>query len=102
MQDIIVMNQVSAKDLTTLSKERERKQREIFVVILERVYSRIKRDNTTSTSSWEPPHSRPIPHSALHDDTKAMKLSIKRRPIEMQQPFRCIGSFVPHNIFPPR
>ena len=180
MQDIIVMNQVSARDLTTISKERERKQREVFVVVLERVYSRIKRCasvgmytchfeipevvfgypmfdiercirfsmrhlvmngfevsrvNATKTMdiSWLPhdkskasfrheirpntvnlPSSttqkqfrgtssrdvRPIP-SVVHGDNDLI-LSIKRRPIESQQPFRCIDSFVPHNIFPSR
>eukprot|EP00798_Chlamydomonas_sp_ICE-L_P013310 gene13310-19152_t len=43
---------------------------------------------------------RPIP-SVVHGDNDLI-LSIKRRPIESQQPFRCIDSFVPHNIFPSR
>eukprot|EP00798_Chlamydomonas_sp_ICE-L_P010943 gene10943-17057_t len=190
MQDIIVMNQVSARDLSTLSKERERKQREIFVVVLERVYSRIKRcasvgmwtchfempemvfgypmfdvercirfsmrhlvmngfevSHVNSTKmvdiSWMPPdkeakaaraaaasESRDSMHEPLaapsssvrrsskqfarsapaHGDANSnngpsnngLIMSIKRRPIEMQQPFRCIDSFVPHIMFPSR
>lgn len=43
MQDVIVFNQVSARDLNTIHRERERRHKEIYVVVLERIYSRIKR-----------------------------------------------------------
>lgn len=41
--DVIVMNQVSARELNTVHRERERKHKEIYVVVLERIYSRVKR-----------------------------------------------------------
>lgn len=43
MRDITVFNEISAKDLDILVRTREQKQREVFILVLERIYSRIRR-----------------------------------------------------------
>jgi hypothetical protein len=43
MRDITVFNEITAKDLDILVRTREQKQREVFILVLERIYSRIRR-----------------------------------------------------------
>lgn len=45
---VAVLNQITAKDLNYMSQMRENRHREVYVIILERIYSRIRRCSTVS------------------------------------------------------
>jgi hypothetical protein len=45
---VSVTNQITAKDLNYMSRMRESKHKEVYIIILERIYSRIRRCSTVS------------------------------------------------------
>lgn len=49
--DIVISNQITAKDLNFMAQMRETKHKEVYVIILERIYSRIRRCASVSMTN---------------------------------------------------
>ena len=51
MRSMLLVNQISAKDLNCMSKMRQTRHREIYTIILERIYLRIRRCSSVAMTS---------------------------------------------------
>ena len=77
MQNVPVCNQISAKDLNNMSHARKQRQKEIFVIILERMYSRIRRCASVSMKECRFDFPEMVFGHPLFDVEKCMRFVIR-------------------------
>lgn len=92
MRSITVFNEISAKDLDILVRTREQKQREIFILVLERIYSRIRRCAFVAMSDCRFDFPEVVYGHPMFDLERCIKFAIRHLVMNGFRVSRTIGS----------
>lgn len=92
MRDITVFNEISAKDLDILVRTREQKQREVFILVLERIYSRIRRCAYVSMCDCRFDFPEVVYGHPMFDIERCIKFAIRHLVMNGFKVSRTIGS----------